>query len=108
MAVTSRIPLEFIAVVGVLLVTIAIVEVPRSNMAPPAASALDSQTWRVPESEPTDAAPTAGSASERSERRIAQLEASLEQAARQLARQRVKLARMQAVLDALREDPGSD
>lgn len=48
MAVTSRLPLEFIAVVGVLMVTVAIVEVPRSNMLPPERSALDGQTWRVP------------------------------------------------------------
>ena len=48
MAISSRVPLEFIAVVGVLIVTVAIIEVPRSNMRPPEASHLDAETWRVP------------------------------------------------------------
>ncbi len=43
----TRRTVEFAAVIGVLMITVAIVEVPRTHMRPPEAALLDSQSWRT-------------------------------------------------------------
>jgi hypothetical protein len=114
MTISSRMPLEFIAVVGVLVVTVAIIEVPRSNMLPPEVSALDAQSWRVPPVARTSATllpreaaaglgteqvtldeptpPAADAAQEIDRRRIERLQASIDRKCQWLAQRRADLA----------------
>jgi len=87
MPVSSRLPMEFIAIVGVLVVTVAIIEVPRSNMLSPERTGRSTDSRQF---EPISVPPP--KAGNTDERQIARLEASIDWNSRRLDRCRAALA----------------